>query len=70
MKRMQVATLTRRQLIDMLLAMEGAGDDTPVIGYVPTLGNYVNIDGVDYDALNGDIAITINIRDNYDSRQW
>lgn len=70
MKRLNMATLTRGRLIEMLEAMEGADDDTPVIGYVTTLENYVNINDVYFDGENGDIAITINLVDNYDTRQW
>lgn len=63
-------TLTRGELIEQLLAMEGADDDTPVIGYLNTIENYVNIDDVYFDADRGDMAIVLNVRDNYDTRQW
>lgn len=63
-------TLTRGRLVEMLLAMEGATDDTPVIGYSAALGDYTNIEDVTFDQFNGDFAITIEIKHNYDERQW
>lgn len=70
MIRLNAATLTRGQLIQALLDMEGSDDDTPVIGYLNTVENYVNIDDVYFDPNSVGPAITINLRDNFDTRQF
>lgn len=61
-------TLTKRELIDMLEAVD-CPDDTPIIGYTDVT-DYVNVDGIGNTDFSGGDALVIETLENYDSRQW
>lgn len=61
-------TLTIGDLIRDLQAL-GLPDDTPVIGYNSETGTYLNLPFVEPPQAE-DIAVMIDVRDDYDTRQW
>ncbi len=64
----QKVTMTAGQLIQQLQKLPA---ETPLLGYLGAgIENYVNVDGVHFDPTNPDIAATIELRDDYDTRQW
>jgi hypothetical protein len=70
-------TLTAGDIIARLSLVPA---DTPVIGYVtspaavgddwPGMDGWFNLTDLHFDTSNPDIAVTIEVRDTYDTRQW
>lgn len=64
----QTPTMTAGQMIAQLQKIPA---DTPLLGYLGgPVEDYLNVDGVHFDPGNPDIAATIELRNDYDTRQW
>lgn len=62
--------LTAGELADILTRYPR---ETPLLGYIDTatpVNDYVNVDGVHFDPTNPDTAITIEMKADYDTRQF
>lgn len=56
---------------DIKARLANMPNEMPVIGYMTgDVENYVNLTDLHWDPGNPDMAVTIEVRDTYDTRQW